>query len=330
MRRPRLARLPMDPSALPALFFLIALLIIGTATSDVFFSSRNVGNVLVNITPLLLVAVGQTFVIGSAGLDLSVGVTATLTATLVATLTPEVGFIAVPLAVAAAVMVGLVNGAGVRWGLNPFLTTLASLSVVQGLIFTYRTSPGGTIPDWLTLVAGSLGPVPVALPIVILVAGGAALMLRWTRLGAHLLASGGQPIVARLAGIRVGRSIMAAYVICATLAGLAGIFLAARIRTGDPLIGQSLTLDSIAAVVLGGSILAGGRVTIFGTVIGTIALGLLPNVLNLTGVPYFYQQPVKGLLLISAVLLPAAVHQLDLRRQRRRAAERISATANAL
>jgi ribose transport system permease protein len=325
MGRLRLDRLPIDPAALPALSFLVLLILLGSALSDVFFSPRNTGNVLTNITPLLLIAIGQTFVIGSRGLDLSVGVTATLTATLVATLTPEVGPLAVPLAIGAAVIVGVVNGAGVRWGLNPFLMTLASLSVVQGLVFTYRTSPGGTVPEWLSQVAGSVGPVPIALPIAVLVAGGAAFVMRWTRLGAHLLASGGHPGVARLAGVRVGRSMMAAYVICSTLAGLAGLFLAARTRTGDPLIGQSFTLDSVAAVVLGGSLLAGGRVTIAGTVIGTICLGLLPNVLNLTAVPYFYQQPVKGLLLIVAVLLPALVHQVQQRRGRARAAERISA-----
>ena len=89
--------------------------------------------------------------------------------------------------------------------------------------------------------------------------------------------------------------------ICSALAGLAGLYLAARTRTGDPLIGQSFTLDSVAAVVLGGSLLAGGRVTIIGAVIGTITLGLLPNILDLTAVPYFYQQPVKGLLLLAAV-----------------------------
>lgn len=328
MTRLRLDRLRMDPAALPALFFLVLLLILGTLLSDAFLSGRNIGNVLTNITPLLLIAIGQTFVIGTRGLDLSVGVTATLSATLVATLTPEVGLLAVLAAIAAAVAVGIVNGAGVRWGLNPFLMTLASLSVVQGLVFTYRTSPGGTVPDWLAQVAGSIGPIPIALPIAIVVAGGAAFVVRWTRLGAHLLASGGHPGVARLAGVRVGRSLMAAYVICSTLAGLAGLFLAARTRTGDPLIGQSFTLDSVAAVVLGGSLLAGGRVTIAGTVIGTLCLGLLPNVLNLAAVPYFYQQPIKGLLLIAAVLVPAAVHLVQQRRERTLAAAHIVA-ANA-
>jgi ribose transport system permease protein len=324
MTRFRLDRLPMDPAALPALFFLLLLVVLGTVLSDVFLSPRNVGNVLTNVTPLLLIAVGQTFVIGARGLDLSVGVTATLSATLVATLTPEIGLLAVPAAVGAAIVVGIVNGAGVRWGLNPFLMTLASLSVVQGVIFTYRTSPGGTVPEWLTHVAGSIGPIPIALPIAIIVAGGAAFVVRWTRLGSHLLASGGHPGVARLAGVRVGRSLMVAYIICSTLAGLAGLYLAARTRTGDPLIGQSFTLDSVAAVVLGGSLLAGGRVTIIGTVIGTLSLGLLPNVLNLTAVPYFYQQPVKGLLLIAAVIVPAIIHQVQLRRRRTLAANRIA------
>lgn len=325
MSRGRLGRIPIDPAALPALFFLVLLMVLGTILSDAFLSGRNIGNVLTNVTPLLLIAVGQTFVIGTRGLDLSVGVTATLAATLVATLTPEVGVLAVPAAVGAAVVVGVVNGAGVRWGLNPFLMTLASLSVVQGLVFTYRTSPGGTVPDWLAQVAGSVGPFPVALPIAIVVAGGAAFVVRWTRLGAHLLASGGHPGVARLAGVRVGRSLMAAYIICSTLAGLAGFFLAARTRTGDPLIGQSFTLDSVAAVVLGGSLLAGGRVTIVGTLLGTLCLGLLPNVLNLAAVPYFYQQPIKGLLLIAAVLLPAAGNLVRNRRERMVAAGRIAA-----
>jgi len=325
MSRLRLDRLPMDPAALPALFFLVLLVVIGALLSDAFLSARNVGNVLTNITPLLLIAIGQTFVVGARGLDLSVGVTATLTATLMATLTPEVGPLALPVAIGAAVIVGIVNGAGVRWGLNPFLMTLATLSAVQGIVFVYRTSPGGSVPDWLAGVAGSIGPMPVALPIAVLVAGGAAFVVRWTRFGAHLLASGGHPGVARLAGVRVGRSLMGAYILCATLAGLAGLFLAARTRTGDPLIGQAFTLDSVAAVVLGGSLLSGGRITIFGTLIGTICLGLLPNVLNLAAVPYFYQQPIKGLLLIAAVLIPATAGLVQQRRARVAAADRIAA-----
>ncbi|MFN8518088.1 MAG: ABC transporter permease [Chloroflexota bacterium] len=324
------SRLSMDPAAMPAMAFLCLLLVAGTLLSDVFLSVRNIGNVLTNVTPLLLIAVGQTFVIGSRGLDLSVGVVATLAATIVATLGPQLGLLGVVVALGAGALVGLVNGLGVRWGLEPFLMTLASLSVVQGIVFIYQPSPGGTVPAELTGVAGTLGPIPVALPIVVLATLAAAVVLRRTRLGAHLLASGGDSAVARLAGVRVERSLMAAYVICSTLAAVAGVYLAARTRTGDPLIGQGFTLDSVAAVVLGGSLLAGGRVTILGTLVGTVCLGLLPNVLNLTGVSYVYQQPIKGLLLIAAVLLPAAVARIGAARRRQHAASQLEMRAASL
>jgi ribose transport system permease protein len=308
--------LTIDPSALPAVSFLLLLGVVGFLGSPGFLTTDNIGNVLKNVTPLLLVAVGQTFVIACRGLDLSVGVTATLTATLIATGFPLLGWVIVPIALGAAFLVGAFNGVGVRSGLNPFLMTLASLSIVQGLIFTYRPTTGGTVPVELAAIAGLVGPIPVALPIVVASAGLAAVILRWTRLGSHILASGGDPVVARLSGVRVGRSQLAAYALCATAAGFAGLFLAARTRTGDPLIGTSLTLDSVVAVVLGGSLLAGGRVTLLGTLVGSFCLGLLPNVLNLTGVPYFYQQLIKGALLIAAVLLPAAVTQVRTRRAR--------------
>lgn len=318
MKRIRLERLPMDPIALPAVFFLLLLVAIGVLGSPAFLTSANLTNILTQITPLLLIAVGQTFVIGSRGLDLSVGATVTLSATLVATAYPEIGIPAIPLALLAAALVGVANGVGVSAGLNPFLVTLASLSVVQGLVFTYRTAPGGAVPDELAAMAGLMGPMPIALPIVIGVTAVAAGILRWTRLGAHIVAAGGDPVVARLAGVRLTRSLISAYVMCALLAGLAGLFLAARTRTGDPLIGQGFTLDAIAAVVLGGTLLAGGRVTLFGTVIGTICLGILPNVMNLMDVPYYYQQPVTGALLIAAVLLPSVALQLREARQRSR------------
>jgi len=312
-----------DPIALPAIAFLVLLLVLGTVLSDVFLSIRNIGNVLTNITPLLLIAIGQMFVVGARGLDLSVGAVATLSVVLIATLGPELGLLGVPVAILAGALVGLINGLGIRWGLEPFLTTLASLSVVQGVVFVIRPAPGGTVPAELVGVAGSVGPVPVALPIVVLAVIGAAVVLRRTRLGAHLLASGGDAKVARLAGVRVERSLAAAYVISSTLAAVAGIYLAARTRTGDPLIGQAFTLDSVAAVVLGGSLLAGGRVSVLGTLVGTICLGLLPNVLNLTGVSYVYQQPVKGALLIAAVLVPVLLARADSSRQRRHAADRL-------
>lgn len=307
-----------DPAAVPSIFFLGVLILIGALGSPSFATTGNIANVLTNVTPLLLVATGQTFVIACRGLDLSVGSTATLVATLIATAYPTLGWSAIGIGFGAALAVGILNGAGVRYGLNPFLVTLASLSIVQGIVFAYRPSPGGKVPQELAAVAGLIGPVPVALPIVVLVAGLAAVILRWRTIGAAILATGGDPVVARLSGIRVGRSQVVAFTLSAAGAGLAGVFLAARTRTGDPLIGQPLTLDSVAAVVLGGSVLSGGRATLLGTVVGSFCLGLLPNVLNLTGVPYFYQQLVKGILLIGAVLVPVLLGRLREHQERLR------------
>lgn len=307
---------PLDPRAVPAALFFLALLAVGVANDEAFASSFNIASILTQATPLLLVAIGQTFAIGARGLDLSAGATVSLSAALVATSWETIGPAAVPLGVVAALAVGVVNGVGVAAGLNPFLMTLASLSVVQGVVFTFRPSPGGRVPASFGELAGYWGAVPRALPLALGVALTAAFVLRRTRLGAHLLAVGGDQGVARLAGIPVARTRVAAFALCGGMAGLAGVFVAARTRTGDPLIGQSFTLDSLAAVVLGGSLLAGGRVTVLGTVFGTLALSLLPKVLNFSGVPTYYQLPLKGLLLILAVGVPAVVVQL---RERRRA-----------
>ena len=321
--------LPLDPRAIPALLFMLALLAAGNAVDRAFASSFNIASILTQATPLLLVAIGQTFAVGVRGLDLSAGATVSLSAALVATAWPEAGPAAVPLGVGAALVVGVVNGAGVAFGLNPFLMTLASLSVVQGIVFAFRPSPGGRVPPSFGELAGYWGIVPRALPLALGAALAAAFVLRRTRLGAHLLAVGGDQEVARLAGIPVARTHVAAYVLCAGMAGLAGVFVAARTRTGDPLIGQGFTLDSLAAVVLGGSLLAGGRVTVLGTVFGTLGLSLLPKVLNFSGVPTYYQLPLKGTLLILAVGLPAAVAHLRERRRGRRVAVASGAAAGA-
>jgi len=299
-----------DPAAVPSVLFLAVLVVVGSIGGPNFTTAGNVANVLIYVTPLVLVATGQTFVVACRGLDLSVGSTATLTATLVATAYPVINWAAVPIALIAALAVGCFNGAAVRYGLNSFLVTLSSLSIVQGIVFVYRASPGGGVPNELGAISGLVGSIPIALPIVIVAAVAAATILRWRRIGTAILATGGDPTVARLSGINVGRAQMVAFLLSAGAAGLAGLFLVARTRTGDPLIGQPLTLDSIAAVALGGSFLTGGRVTLFGTVVGCFCLGLLPNVLNLTGVPYFYQQLVKGALLIAAVVMPAVIRQL--------------------
>lgn len=315
-------RLGDDLLATPALMFCLALIAMGALRSDAFLSTFNIGNVLVQVTPLLLVAVGQTFAVASGGLDLSVGGVVSLSAVVAAVTFGPLGVLgAVTLGLAAGVLLGALNGYGVSLGLEPFLVTLGSFSVAQGVALLVRPTPGGEVPLGFAQLARFWGPLPVALPAVLLVVALAVALLRRGRLGIRVLAVGGDTSVARLSGVPVRRTQIAAYAFSAFMAALAAVFLVARTRTGDPTIGAAFTLDSLAATVLGGTILGGGRATVVGSVLGALALGLLANVLNLLGVPAFYQLPLKGGLVIAAVLLPSLLARWAIARRRRRMAD---------
>jgi ribose/xylose/arabinose/galactoside ABC-type transport system permease subunit len=306
--------------ALPALIFCIALVLLGASRSDAFLSSFNIGNVLVQVTALLLVSIGQTYAVASGGLDLSVGSIVSLSAVVTAISFDPLGLpVAVLLGIVAGLAIGLINGFAIASGLEPFLVTLATLSIAQGAALFVSPVPGGTVPAGYAQIARFWGPLPVALPFVLLAVLLAAWSMARTRTGAHVLAIGGSEDVARLSGVPIRRTYVKAYVLSAALAVLAALFLVARTRTGDPTIGAVFTLDSLAAVVLGGTVLGGGRATMLGSMLGALALGLLSNVLNLLQVPTFYQTPVKGLLVIGAVLLPNVGARIVC--QRRRAAQ---------
>lgn len=307
-----------DPLAIPGLAFVLGLIAVGAASSDAFLGSFNVSNVLIQVTPLILIALGQALVIGSGGFDLSVGSVISLSAVVAATLFEPLGVLpGVVIAVAAGLVVGLINGLLVAAGLEPFLVTLATLSAVQGVALVVRPTPGGVVPQWYTEIAGYVGTVPVALPAVLLVSLVIRELLRTTRTGANLVAIGGNQEVANLLGVNVRWTLVKTYLISAGLAALAGLFLVARTRTGDPTIGARFALDSIAAVIVGGTLLTGGRITVMGTLIGSLALGLIPNVMNLAHVSTFYQTATKGLVLVAAILLPNVVSRLVARRRRR-------------
>ncbi len=295
-------------SAQPAFIFCLVLAAVGASQSAAFISPINVGNLVVQITPLLLVTIGQTYAVGSGGLDLSVGAIVSLVAVITAVLFAPLGIAgAVALGLLAAIAIGAINGLFISKGIEPFLVTLATLSVAQGVALFINPVPGGAVPAAYHAIAGYWGNVPVILPAVMLVCLFSAWSIRKTSTGAHIVAVGGNREVAYLCGIPVGRTYVVVYVLSAVFAALAAFFLVARTSTGDPTIGGRFTIDSLAAVVLGGTVLGGGRVTMLGAFLGAIALGLLSNVLNLLQVPAFYQTPVKGLLVIGAVLLPTLI-----------------------
>lgn len=323
-----LGAIPVAPTALPAVLLVVALIFIGSAESENFLSSFNISNVLVQVTPLLLVALGQTFVVASGGLDLAVGGTVSLVTVVIATTAGDLGIVpAILVGAGAGLIVGVINGIGVAFGLDSFLTTLATFSLAQGTAFLILEKPGGEVPDGFTDIAGFFGgpggTVPVALPIVLIVALIAATVLLRSRLGTHILAVGSNRQVASLCGVHDKRTLVGAYVLSAAACVLAGIFLTARLAGGDPTGGSTLTLDSLAVVVLGGTLLAGGRATAFGTVVAAFAVGLLPNVLNMARVPDYWQTPAKGIVVIAAVAIPSLVVMAAIRRRRRSAAKAI-------
>ncbi len=307
----------------PAALFCLVLVGVGASQSPVFLSSFNIGNLAVQILPLMLVAIGQTYAVGSGGLDLSVGSTVSVVAVVTAVSFAAFGIPgALALGAVTGLAIGVVNGLFVSRGVEPFLVTLGTLSVAQGVALFVSPVPGGDVPATYRAIAGYWGNVPVILPVGIALAALAVWSVRRTRTGAHIVAVGGSRDIAFLCGIDPRSTYVRAYALSAGFAVLAAFFLVARTSTGDPTIGARFTLDSLAAVVLGGTLLGGGRVAMAGTIFGAVALGLLSNVLNLLQVPAFWQTPLKGLLVIGAVLLPALiVRGLSRRRAHRAAAE---------
>lgn len=306
-----------EPVSLPSILFVIFLVIIGVSTSTSFLGGFNVSNVLVQVTPLILLALGQALAVGSGGIDLSVGSIASLSAVTTASLLVPLGApMAIGIAMAVALAAGFLNGALIAYGLEPFLVTLATLSIFQGIAFLIQPVPGGVVPDWFTAIAQFWNNIPYALPIVILLAIACAFIVRKTQTGSDLLAVGGNIEIARMLGVRIEWTLIKTYMIVALFAGLAGMFLAARTGIGDPTIGARFALDSLAAVVVGGTLLAGGRLSVLGAVFGALALGLVPNVMNLAGVPTFFQTAVKGLILIAAILVPVILARAVVQRRR--------------
>jgi len=285
----------------------LGLLVVAVAALSVGFqdfrTSGNIENLLVQATPLLIVAIGQTLVVLTNGLDLSVGAMISLTTAIIAvTGSPLAG---VALSLGAAVVLGVVNGVGVaRFKVHPIIMTLATATLLQGVVLVILPTPGGAVAVGLVHAAnGELLGIPLAIlwsGLALLVG---ALLLHKSRFGLHLYSIGGGADNAKLAGVHVTRTLIASYVVCALFAALAGVFMAGRISSGDPWVGASYGLDSIAAVAVGGTQLIGGIGGLLGTACGALLLGLIGNGLNLMQVDPFFLPVVNGSLLLLAVCL---------------------------
>jgi ribose transport system ATP-binding protein len=279
-----------------------------TATqSRYFLTERNMGNLAIEVVPLALVAIGQMAVILLGGVDLSVGPAMSLTTTLASYV------IVNNHAEVAGVILCLIAGLSIG-GLNSFLilslripdliSTLATYSLVLGLALIVRPSPGGNVSETFSdLITMRVGWIPVAGVVVLLISGLGELCLVRSRIGVRLYATGSRPEAAFVAGTPVGRVRLLAYLFSGLMAAVAGLVIAARIGSGDPQAGAQFTLSSIAAVVVGGTSVFGGRGTMIGTFLGAILLVLLQDALNQLHVTAYYQYIWTGTLLLVAVAL---------------------------
>ncbi|MGY6018193.1 ABC transporter permease/substrate-binding protein [Streptomyces spinosirectus] len=300
-----LRRLLLDNGALTAL---IVLLIALSALSGDFLTTDNLLNVGVQAAVTAVLAFGVTFVIVSAGIDLSVGSVAALSATVLAWSATSHGVpvvLAVVLSVVTGIAAGLVNGFLIAYGkLPPFIATLAMLSVARGLSLVISEGSPIPLPDSVSHLGDTLGgwlPVPVLVMIVMGLI--AAFVLGRTYIGRSMYAIGGNEEAARLSGLRVKKQKLAIYAFSGLFAAVAGIVLAARLSSAQPQAADGYELDAIAAVVIGGASLAGGTGKASGTLIGALILAVLRNGLNLLNVSAFWQQVVIGVVIALAVLL---------------------------
>ena len=281
----------------------IALVAVAALVSEDFRTERNLANVSRQAVVLSLVALGQFIVVLTAGVDLSLGMVVRLTT--IATAIAIAGFDertvpAVGLALLLGALVGLVNGTIVtRLRVPPFIATFGTLAVIQGLMLLVASTPqgrtGGTLGDLWAWQAGPMYGV-VLLTAAIWVAVHVALTR--TVWGRHVYAIGGDERIARQSGVRVSLIRTSAYVVAAGLAAIAGILTAARSGVGDPNAGFGLEFESLAAVVIGGASLAGGRGRTIGVLGGVLLFTVIGNVFNIVGIDVWYQQLLKGALIL--------------------------------
>jgi ribose/xylose/arabinose/galactoside ABC-type transport system permease subunit len=284
------------------------------ALSQRFLTLSNFANVARNTAPLVIVACAMTTVMIARGMDLSVGSILAAASVLAASLSVRgvPVYLAFGLAVVFGGFVGLVNGAIiVRMRVSSIIVTLGMLNIARGAAYLITPSAilVGLPQNWGVLGTMNFGPFPLPILIAAVVVVAYHWVCAHTKFGKHVYAVGGNEEAARLSGVNVESTLILLYVFCGAMAGLAGIVLSSRVGSGDPNIGVGFELQTIAAVIIGGTSLSGGEGRIFGTLIGAFIVGVLSNGLNLAGVQPFWQYVAQGVVLIAAVVVDRRVNE---------------------
>jgi ribose/xylose/arabinose/galactoside ABC-type transport system permease subunit len=285
-----------------------------------FLSAANLGSVLSNFLPLLAVSLGQTLVLVTGGIDLSVTATIALASVAGAKVMTESGGFApgsaalgIAAMLAVGVAVGLTNGVAVaRLRMPPFLATLAVMTFASGFAIGWTRSQGisGLPASFRGLGGTAFGLFPVSLLVVAPLAIAAHVVLSRTVFGRWLYAVGGNARAARVSGVPVERVLVLAYAACGLCAAVAAVLYSARLETGSPVLGQRIFLDVIGGAVIGGTSLFGGRGTVRGTAFGVLFITLVDNSLNLAGLSSFTILMVKGGVILAAAVLDALRERL--------------------
>jgi ribose transport system permease protein len=287
---------------------LIVICIFFAVLTPNFLTQNNLVNVVRQASINIVLAAGMTFVILTGGIDLAVGSVLGFTAVIAVavSLIPALGWAAVPLALLAGLLVGVLTGMTVAYvGLPPFIVTLGTYTAIRGA--AYLVAGGTTVINskigFAWIGNGYLGPVPWLVIIALLIIAISAFILHSTVLGVHVYATGGNAQAARLTGIPVPLVLIFAYGVSGLLSGLGGVMSASRLYSAQGQLGIGYELDAIAAVILGGTSFSGGIGTVFGTLIGALIIAVLNNGLTLMNVSFYWQLVIKGAVIVLAVTL---------------------------
>jgi ribose transport system permease protein len=296
-------------SRLGLLLVILIFVAVMSIASPVFLTVANFKNLFIQSTILAVLALGQTFVIMTRGIDLSIGGTMALSSALCIGLSVYSGLptpLALLVCLAVGILIGLINGVAVTMlGITPLIVTLATLSAARGATFVYTNGANITpVPSAISAFGrGELAGVPYSVILLVVLALACHFILARTVFGRSVYATGGNEVASRLAGIPTSRVIMITYVICGVMAAIAGLILTARLESAGPRAGVGVELTVIAACVIGGTSLFGGTGSIAGTLLGVVLISLVSNAINLLGVPPAWDDLVKGLVIFLAALV---------------------------
>jgi ribose transport system permease protein len=281
---------------------LVVLWIAASVASPYFRTISTFSNIITSAVPIALIGFAQTFVVLSRGFDLSVGAVASMATAVASVVMIENTFLGIALVLIIAVLIGTINGLGVtKFHIDPFIMTLCMMFFLTGINLLIRPSPGGYIPDgYKKFLLYQVNEFPlVAFLILVIVAAVGYVVLKKRKFGREIFALGGQPEYARMSGVKTDATLIRVYVVSALASALGGLFLAARIGSGNAEAGSSYLFDSFTTVFMGGTLVTGGVGGYGGTLGAALIISSIGRILQFLGINIWYHFIVKGVLLAS-------------------------------